>query len=99
MQFDPASVSSFFASGNFTIDFSLVADNNDLIDFYSDDYYTVAKLMEIVSIGMSFIVVLELVVAIILLFILEKKNSRQMLITLETIIFMQFTYYSMLGIG
>jgi hypothetical protein len=49
--------------------------------------------------GMSLVVVVELIVAILLLFILEKKNSRQMLIALETAFLLQFTHYSMLGIG
>lgn len=81
-----------------SVTFPLKTDDNQLIQSYTAQYYNSASMISVLG-TIASVLALVLVIVAILGFILDGKNGKQMLITLETVFIGQLAYFSMYGIG
>ncbi len=78
--------------------FELVSDDGTLIQYFSADFYQKYGLIKTLSLLIS-ILVLTILLMTFLAFCLDGNNSRQILLAVETAGIVQFTYFSLMGIG
>ena len=82
----------------FTSTFTLKADDNQAIQFYSEDYYQKVGQIKMLSIFVSLCCIILMVIGFVS-FCLDGRNSKQMLIALETSFVVQLAYFALLGVG
>lgn len=78
--------------------FELVSDDGTRIQYFSADFYQKYGLVKTLSLLVSILVLTTLLMAF-LAFCLDGNNSRQILLAVETAGVVQFTYFSLMGIG
>ncbi len=78
--------------------FRLKADDNQVIQFYDESYYQKVDQIGFLSmvIGLSCIV---LMIIGLVSFCVDGRNSKQMLVAVETSFIVQLSYFSLLGVG
>jgi hypothetical protein len=78
--------------------FTLVSDDNTLIQYFSPTYYQSYSLVKTISMMVSVLVLIILLMSFVAC-VLDGNNSRQILLVIETAGIVQFTYFSLLGVG
>lgn len=81
-----------------SLSFPLYTDDNHMIQFYPPEYhalYSTVKFVSMIVVGLMLIILLMSVMSC----LVEGNNSRQILLVVETASVVQFTYFSLLGIG
>jgi cysteine-rich repeat protein len=103
LSFDPKmSQRSIFTKNQspllFASSFTLKADDNQVIQFYDQSYYQKLGLIELFSMAIGFSCILLIAIGL-LSFCVDSRNSKQMLVAVETSFVVQLTYFSLLGLG
>ena len=103
LSFDPKiSQRSIFTKNQspllFASSFTLKADDNQVIQFYDQSYYQKLDLIGILSKAIGFSCILLIVIGLASLCV-DGRNSKQMLVAVETSFVVQLTYFSLLGLG
>ena len=78
--------------------FSLNSDQEFLVQYFSPEYLSSCSTIEGFSLFISILTFTMIGIAVIAQF-LDGINAKQMIITIETTCIVQFTYFSLLGIG
>lgn len=86
------------SSLQFNSDFTLKADDNQVIQYYSSDYYTMASQIKFMAFIVSIVCILMVFIGLVS-YCIDGRNSKQMLIALEASFIVQLTYFSIIGIG
>ncbi len=82
----------------FTSSFTLKADNNQVIQFYDESYYQKVDQIGFLSIVIGFSCIVLMIIGLVS-FCVDGRNSKQMLVAVETSFIVQLTYFSFLGLG
>jgi hypothetical protein len=103
LSFDPkTSQRSIFTKNQlpllFASSFTLKADDNQVIQFYDQSYYQKLGLIEILSNAIGFSCILLVVIGLVSFFV-DGRNSKQILVAIETSFVVQLTYFALLGLG
>ena len=78
--------------------FTLKADDNQVIQFYDESYYERVSQIKGLSTVIGFSCLLLMVIGLVS-FCVDGRNSKQMLVAVETAFVVQLTYFSLLGVG
>ena len=81
-----------------SLSFPLYTDDNHMIQFYPPEYHTLYSTVKFVSMIVGVLMLIILLMSV-MSCVVEGNNSRQILLVVETASVVQFTYFSLLGIG
>ena len=103
ISFDPKlSLRSIFTKSASPLDFSssftLKADDNQVIQFYDESYYEKVGQIKGLSMVVGFSCLLLMAIGLVS-FCVDGRNSKQMLVAVETAFVVQLTYFSLFGVG